>query len=280
MSRARPRPPRSGFLVAGAAIVVALVLVGLLAPLLAPYDPLAFSGDSLEPPSPAHPLGTDDLGQDILSGLIWGARSSLIVAVGAATLALALGVLLGAGAGLLGGAADAAVMRLVDVWLALPVLPLLMLVAAFAGRSRLVVVVVLGLLAWPVNARILRAQTLSLRARGFVEAAHGFGSGALYVLRRHLVPALGPLLVVGFVQVAAMAVVAEAGLAFLGLGDPEGVSWGATLNRAVGYQGIYLADLWTWWLLPAGLAITLAVLGITFLGVGIEPRLNPRWRRS
>ncbi|HWC09677.1 MAG TPA: ABC transporter permease [Acidimicrobiales bacterium] len=270
---------RSPLGVIGAVLIGVVAVVAALAPLLAPYDPHALAGDSLQPPSSRHLLGTNNLGQDLLSQIIWGARSSLVVAVAAATVAVVLGTAVGATAGMLGGVVDAAVMRVVDVALAVPRLPLLVLVAALAGASRTSVTLVIGLLTWPVVARLVRSQTLSLRGRGFIHAARGFGGGLPYIVRRHLVPALGPVLVATFVAISANAVLLEASLAFLGLGDPAGMSWGLILNRALLHPGLYFTSAWLWWVLPAGFAITLSVLGFTFLGVGLEPVLNPRWRR-
>ena len=270
---------RSPLGVLGAVLIGVVAVVAALAPLLAPYDPHALAGDSLQPPSSRHLLGTNNLGQDLLSQIIWGARSSLVVAVAAATVAVVLGTAVGATAGMLGGVVDAAVMRVVDVALAVPRLPLLVLVAALAGASRTSVTLVIGLLTWPVVARLVRSQTLSLRGRGFIHAARGFGGGLPYIVRRHLVPALGPVLVATFVAISANAVLLEASLAFLGLGDPAGMSWGLILNRALLHPGLYFTSAWLWWVLPAGFAITLSVLGFTFLGVGLEPVLNPRWRR-
>jgi len=132
----------------------------------------------------------------------------------------------------------------------------------------------------PGIARILRSETKSLRTRGFVRASQGFGGGRNYIVRRHLVPGLGPLLVTRFVEWAGIAVFLQAGLAFLGLADPTGVSWGLMLNRAVEHPGLYFTSVWTWWVLPAGLAVTLAVLGFTLLGVGLETTLNPRLQHS
>lgn len=225
-------------------------------------------------------MGTNNVGQDIWSQIVWGARASLTVAVGAATLAVALGLLIGAGGALLGGSADVLATRVVDVSLAIPRLPLLILASALVGPNRGNVTVLIGLLTWPIMARILRSQTLSLRQRGFVAAARGFGGGALYTLRRHVAPALGPMVVAGLVTIAARAILLEASLAFLGLADPTSVSWGLMLNKALAHPGIYFTPMWPWWILPAGFAITLAVVGFTFLGVGLEPVLNPRWRRA
>ena len=273
----REHPP---LVITGLGIVGILAVVAVFAPLLSPYDPRALAGESLERPSRQHLLGTNDVGQDIFSGIVWGARGSLTVALGAATLAIAVGIAVGVGVGLRGGLADTAAMRVVDVFLALPRLPLVILVAALAGPSRGILILVIGVILWPVSARVLRTQTRALRRRGFVEAANGFGGGLAYVVRRHLAPALGPVIAANFVNVAAIAVVMEAGLSFLGLGDPTAVSWGAILSRALRHPGLYFSSLWTWWVLPAGFAITLAMLGFTFLGVGLEPRFNPRWARG
>lgn len=280
MSKERGAQRRSPLVIVGAVIIAAVVLVALLAPWIAPYDPHALSGPSLQEPSAHHLLGTTDVGQDILSQLIWGARASLVVAIGAASLVVVVGTLVGVVPVLIGGVADRMVARIVVVLLALPALPLLVVIGALAGPRRSVVVVVIGLVGWPPFARILRSQTLSLRQRGYVASARGFGGGLWYVTRRHLVPALAPLMVVGFVNWSAAAIGIEAGLAFLGLGDVTAVSWGLMLNRALSTQGIYFSALWTWWVLPAGLAITVAVLGFTFVGVGLESRFNPRWSRT
>ncbi len=265
---------------AGAALLGLLILVAVLAPVLSPYDPRDSVGPSLQSPTFAHLLGTNDLGQDIFSQILWGARPSLLVGVGAAALAVSVGVAVGVGAGLRGGWADTIAMRVVDVFLALPVLPLLVLIAALVGANRTTLIVVIGLVRWPEVARLTRGQTLSLRHRGYVQASRGFGGGLGHVVRRHLLPALGPLIASGFVTVGAVAVLMEAGLAFLGLGDTTVVSWGLMLNRALLFPGLYYSALWTWWVLPAGFAISLAVLGFTFLSVSLEPRFNPAWQRS
>ena len=274
------RRERQVFVWVGGVIVAALILVAIAAPLIAPFDPRAASGPSLSPPSAAHLLGTNDAGQDILSQLIWGARAAVVVAFLAAAIAVALGVAVGGAAGLLGGRTDFVVMRLVDVFLAIPMLPLLILVAALAGPSRTTLIPLIGLAAWPSVARVVRSQVLTLAGRGYIEAARGFGSGRLYVIRRHLVPVLVPIAAANFVYWSGTAVVMQAGLGFLGLNDPTEVSWGSVVNRALGHQGIYFTSEWLWWLLPAGLAITAAAIGLAFLGVGLEPRANPRWRRA
>jgi len=271
---------RSPLLVAGLVIVSLLVTVAVFAPWIAPYDPQAITGDAFETPSSAHLLGTNDAGADIFSRLVWGSRTTVVVMVSATALVLGIGVALGLTAGLRGGFVDTAVMRLVDVFLALPVLPLLIFIAALASPSLTLSVLMIGLFSWPQTARLVRSQTLSLRSRGFVDSARGFGAGPVHVMRHHLVPALGPVIAANMVFVAGLAIAIEAGLSFLGLGDPSAVSWGAEINRAVASPQIYLGSLWIWWLLPAGLALTVALVGFTIIGVALEPRFNPRWSRA
>jgi peptide/nickel transport system permease protein len=274
------RGARPSLTAVGGALVGVLVVVAIFAPLLAPHDPRALVGGYLERPSAEHLLGTNEIGQDIFSQLIWGARTSLLVTVAGGALAMVVGVLIGVGSGLAGGLVDEVVTRAVDVFLAIPVLPLLLVVATLAGPNLTTVILVLGLLAWPGVSRLVHSQTLSLRQRGFVQSAGSFGGGSLYLIRRHLFPALAPVVVAGFIDFATVAIVLEAGLAFLGLSDPTAVSWGTVLNQALGHPGIYFSPLWTWWILPAGLAITVAVLGFTLVGIGLEPAFNPRWRRA
>jgi peptide/nickel transport system permease protein len=267
-------------LFAGTLMLASVVAVGALAPWIAPYGPREISGGSFTSPSWDHLLGTNDAGADILSRLVWGTRTTLVVAVTATTVVLAIGIALGMTAGLRGGHVDRAIMRLVDLFLGLPFLPLLIFVAALAGPSLSTSIVMIGLFLWPQTARIVRSQVLSLRSRGYVEIARGLGGGPLYVIRRHLLPALGPVIAANMVFVAGVAVAIEAGLSFLGLGDPAAVSWGAELERAVSSPQIQIGSLWLWWLMPFGLALTFAIFGFSLIGVALEPRFNPRWRRA
>jgi peptide/nickel transport system permease protein len=277
------RPPRfspSPLLVVGLVMVGLVVAVALFAPLLTSRNPTAVSGAALERPSAAHWLGTDVPGRDIFAQVVYGARASLVVGMVSGSLAMVGAILLGVLPALLGGPADTLSNRVVVFLLALPAAPLLVLIGSFAGNRRLAVILVIAFLGIAPNARVLRGQAQSLRRRGFVRASRGFGGGPFYVLRRHLVPGLGPLIVVRFVNWAGVAIGLEAGLAFLGLGDPSGVSWGLMINRALSQQGIYFSPMWTWWVLPPGLAIALTVVGFTFVGVGLEPSFNPRWLRT
>ncbi len=271
------RPP---FLVLGASVTGGFLAIAAFAPLLAPYGSQTISGASLAAPSAQHLLGTNDVGQDILSQLIWGTRSAAVVALPAAAIAILLGLLVGGLAGLLGGWVDSLTMRIVDMFLAIPMLPLLILIAALVGPSQIAVIILIAAGAWPSIARVLRSQTLGLAQRGHVRAARGFGGDAVYVLRRHLAPALGPMLAANLVYWMGTAVVLQSGLAFLGLSDPTQVSWGGILNRALTHQGVYFTSEWVWWVLPAGFAIIIVCSGLAFLGLAAEPRFNPRWNRA
>lgn len=272
-----PRPP---FLVLGASIAAGFLLLAALAPLLAPYGGQTIAGPSLASPAANHLLGTNDVGQDLFSQLIWGARTAALIALPGAALGVLAGLLVGGIAGLRGGWVDGITMRVVDMFLAIPMLPLLILIAALVGAGQLVIVVLIAVGAWPNVARVLRSQTLSLAQRGHVQAARGFGGGVLYVLRRHLAPALGPLLAANLVYWMGTAIVLQSGLAFLGLGDPNQVSWGGVLNRALTHEGVYFSPEWVWWVLPPGLAIVVVTSGLAFLGLSVEPHFNPRWNRA
>lgn len=261
-------------------MVLTVAVVAALAPWLAPYDPRAVTGKAFEDVSSAHLLGTNDAGADIFSRLIWGSRITIVVAVCATAILLAIGLTVGLVAGLRGGLIDTVIMRLTDIMLAVPILPVIILIVALVGPSVTLSIVLIGLTAWPVTARIVRSQALTLRNRGYVDSAKGFGAGPWYVIRRHLVPALGPVIGANLVVMAGAAVIIEASMAFLGLGDPAAVSWGAEISRAATSHQIQLGGLWLRWLVPPGLALSFAILGFALIGVALEPRFNPRWSRA
>ena len=280
-----PRSPRaellrSPLMVAGLVMVGIVVAAAVFAPLITEHPPKRVSGDVLERPSSEHWLGTDEPGRDIFSQLVYGARPVLSLALGGAALALAGGVLLGVVPALVGGSTDRFFNRLAVFLLALPGFPLLILIAALAGPNDLALLIVIATSGIPPIARVLRSQAVSLRERGYISAAQGFGGGRLYVLRRHLAPPLGPLMMVEFVNWVATAVALQSGLAFLGLGDVSGVSWGHMMDRALSQPNIYFSPMWVWWALPPGLAITFTILGFAFIGIALEPAFNPRWLRS
>ncbi len=256
----------------GLILLGGILTMAIFAPLLAPYDPGDFVGRPLERPSAAHRLGTNDAGQDILSELIYGARISTALGVGAGLGALALALLVGGMAGALGGAPDWLLMRVTDLLLAIPRLPLLILLTALLGASLVTMTASIALLFWAQPARVIRAGVLGLRERGYVRLTAQFGAGPFYALRRHILPALYPLAVFAFVTTAGRAIALEAGLAFFGLGDPTAKSWGLMMRYALNLPGLFLTDRWQWWLVPPGVCITLLVLSLTFIGLSWEEK--------
>ena len=265
--------------VAGTIFVGTFVVLFLFGDQLAPYRATALSGQSLEAPSSGHVLGTNLLGQDVASQLILGARVSLTVAVLAGLGTVLVGGIIGVIAGWFRGWVDAVLMRVTDVILVLPKLPLLLLVGALTGGSATTLSIVIAATFWPVTARILRSQVLTLRTRVHVRAATGFGAGPWHQLRQHILPDLALLSIAELIPAASRAVAFQAGLAFLGVGDPTEPSWGAMIRDAIAFRSLFLTPAWKWWLVPPILAVVILVTGITLLGTAGERRLSPRVSR-
>ena len=247
----------------------------MFAPLVARHSPTRPSGLPLRRPGLGHPLGTDDLGVDIFAQLVYGARISLAIGVGAAALALAIGLLVAVVAGWKRGWAEAVLMRLTDVTLAFPFLPLVLVLAAFFGRGLVITAVVIAAVSWARPARVLWAQVLKLREFQHVQAARAMGGSGTRIVSRHILTRLTPLASAQFVRVANAAVISEAALAFLGLGDPNQASWGIMLSNASSNNAL-LTGAWKWWMLPPGFALTVVVLGFAFTGYACEEWADPR----
>ena len=260
---------------AGGIIVILLFVVSLAAPLLAPYDPLAIDLTRiLAPPSWQHWCGTDQLGRDVLSRMIWGAGISLKVGFVATGIAVVIGALLGALAGYYGGWWDMVIMRLVDVMLCFPTFFLILAVIAFLEPSIWNIMIIIGATGWMGIARLVRADFMSLKERDFVTAARVLGAGDARIIFRHILPnAMTSILVAATLGVAG-AILTESALSFLGIGvQPPTPSWGNILTA--GKDNIDIA----WWLsLYPGLAILITVLGYNLLGEGIRDALDPRLR--
>lgn len=261
----------------GGAIVLVLALMAAAAPLVSPHDPHKPDVKRiLEPPSTRHWLGTDQIGRDVLSRMLYGARVSLAVGFVSVGIATAIGIALGAGAGYHGGPVDGAVMRLVDLMLVFPRFFLLLAVLAFLKPSIWTIMVVIGLTGWMGVARLVRAEFLALKEREFVIWSQSIGASAFRIIWRHILPnAMGPVLVAMTLGIPA-AILTESGLSFLGLGvRPPYATWGNILNE--GKEVIELA----WWLsVYPGLAILVTVLSYNLLGEGIRDALDPRLRQS
>ena len=263
----------------GATILVLFVIAAVFAPVFAPYDPTVRTAEPFAAPSLAHPIGANDVGQDILSELLFASRISLTVGIVTACLATVLGVTIGVVSGYLRGPVDGVLMRGVDVILSLPFLPLMIVLAAFLGQNTTNLILVIGLLIWARPARLLRSQVLSVRESGHVQAAQAMGATHSYIMIRHILPRITPLVAAQFVRTANVSIMLEASLAFLGLSDPFQKSWGAILFYA-NARSAFLTDAWLWWVLPPGLCIAAVVVSFAFLGFALEERVDPRLRSN
>jgi peptide/nickel transport system permease protein len=259
--------------VVGAITVLFLIVLSLLAPVISPYDPTTIDVyNVLSPPSTTHILGTDELGRDLLSRIIWGSRVSLKVGFVAVGIALLIGGIIGAVAGFYGGKVDAILMRLVDIMLAFPTFFLILAVIAILEPSIFTIMAVIGITSWMDIARLVRAEFLTLKERDFVDAARVVGISNVRLIFRHILPnALSPVFVAATFGVAG-AILIESGLSFLGLGvQPPDPSWGNILTS--GKDNIEVA----WWLsLFPGLAILITVLSYNLVGEGLRDALDPR----
>lgn len=267
--------PRSRrFAIAGLLLLCGLAFVALTAPWLAPYDPSERVGIPFSRPSGAHLLGTNDVGHDLFTELLYGARISLMVGIVAAAAATLIGATVGVLSGYNRGWLDTVLMRLVDVVLALPVLPLTIVVGVFIGPGLGTQILVIAAVIWAGMARELRSQVLSLRERDHIQALQAMGARSRHVVPRHVLPAVAPLLVPQFVLAVKTAIALEASLAFLGLGDITAKSWGSMLSLAHS-RSAFLTDAWLWWVIPPGLAIAATVLAFALLGYALEERARP-----
>lgn len=256
---------------AGAALCAAAVATALLAPLLAPADPFALAAAPLSPPSARHPMGTDALGRDLLSGVVYGARTSLAVAGAVTLLAGACGAAVGLLAGYRRGAVDDALMRATELVQVLPRFFVVVVAVALFGPGVGRVVLCLGLTAWPVLARVVRGEMLATRDLDFVTAARATGATGARVVWRHLVPNVLPSAAVILGLLFAQALLVEASIGFLGLGDPNAMSWGLLAGQAQGFLRV------AWWLpVFPGLAVAVAVLGVNLLADAASAALSGR----
>jgi peptide/nickel transport system permease protein len=256
-------------------VLVLLVFTAIAAPLLADY-PAGYGDTVLAPPSGAHWFGTDSLGLDVYAEVVWGTRQSLLVATAASLIAIVFGTLL-AVIGAYFRRLDAVISVVVDLTLSLPILPLMILVAALVGPSTMTIILVIAAFSWPEVTRVVRSQALSVVRLPYVDAARLMTGSPVWIIRRHVVPAVMPLVLVSVVLTSSRAVLSAAGLAFLGLGDPNTWSWGRILYEAQQAGAMSTA----WWLpLFPSLAIFLLVLASTLLSTAYNDARNPRRNNS
>ena len=257
----------------GMALALMVLAAAIFAPLIAPYDPLLIDMNAaLQPPSYAHPLGTDVLGRDIMSRLVYGARISMEVSLVSRLISLVLGTLLGLLAGYYGGRLDGLIMRLADVTLAYPALLLLIAVIAAVGPSQVSLIVTIGIDGWARVARIVRAQVISVKEREFVMAVRSLGGSHGGIIFRHLLPNCVSQLIIVFSMGLGMGIMAESSMSFLGLGaQPPTPSWGSMISSGLDYLRVA-----PWLSLAPGIGITLAVLGFNLLGDAFRDVLDPK----
>jgi peptide/nickel transport system permease protein len=256
------------------AVLGLFIFLAAFGELLAPYSPSASSTSVLVGPSVHHILGTTETGADVLSQLMAGARVSIVVGFAAAAISGILGAAAGLVGGYVGGVPGALLGRLEDFVLVIPLLPLMVVLARLLSPSLGVLILAIGFVGWAGTGRIVRSHVLTLRERGFVDRARALGASDAHIIVRHVLPNTLPLIFANTVLIVALAILTEAGLSFLGLGDPTLISWGTMLENGI-QSGAPSAGAW-WYVVPPGLCIVLLVLSVTWLGYSFEEHANPR----
>jgi len=268
---------RSPMGLVGGLMLLVIAFAAIFAPWLAPYDPYApveaGSEDVLAPPSAEHILGLDDVGKDVFSELLYGARISLLVGLAASAFSMVLGTTVGLVAGYYGGRVGNALMRVGDFLMVMPSLPLMLVIISVWGRGLGKVVLVIGLLGWTYNARLVRSQVLSIKERQFVQRARSIGAGSSRIVLRHILPQVVPVLFAQAILDISAFILYESTLSFLGLGDPTRISWGTMLHFA--FERAITPGAW-WFVLPPGLAIVFVSIGLMLAGTTLEQIVNPR----
>lgn len=264
-------------------LLVLLVFVGLAfcAPLIFPssdLDVTRATGPTLAPPSTSYWLGTDESGRSVLALVVWGTRVSLLVGVAATVISMGIGTLVGIASGHYRGLIATSLERLTDWFLVIPFLPLAIVLATVLGQSMLNIIIVIGVSSWPSTARLVRAQTLSVEARPYLERARVLGGGNWHQMSRHVLPNVMPLVLANTTLTVAIAILSETTLSFLGLGDPFRTSWGSILDDAQQAQAITAGD-W-WYVIPPGVCVVIVVLAFTLVGRALEEILDPRLKET
>ena len=286
IARARRRASRRAFMVqfsrnaggmAGLAVLVIFVLLAIFAPVLVPpsqLDVTQATGMPYLPPSSEFWLGTDDSGRSVLALVVWGARVSLIVGLAATVLSMVIGTTVGIVSGHYRGVFGGLLDRITDWFLVIPFLPLAIVLATVLGASLLNIIIVIGITSWPGTARLIRAQTLSVESRPYLERSRALGAGNVHQMLRHVLPNVMPLVLANTTLAVSISILSETTLSFLGLGDPTAVSWGTILEE--GFQSGAVSQGAWWYIGPPGLCVVLVVLSFNLMGRAIEGILDPR----
>jgi peptide/nickel transport system permease protein len=264
----------------GLVLLIAVVLMAVAAPLLADSAGLKATNSTDNPvfASPAEfgPLGTDDLGRDVLTQFIWGSRISLLVGLAATIIAMVIGSAVGIAAGFFGGFTETILMRITEWFLVIPFLPLAIVLAAILGPSIQNIIIVIGITSWPSTTRLIHAQVLTLKERDYVDRSRALGASNWHLMTRHILPNAAPLILANTTLTVPIVILSEATLSFLGFGDPSNASWGQMLDDAF-EAGAVTLEAW-WYIVPPGLGIMLVVLAFTLVGQALEEILDPRLR--
>ena len=263
----------------GLFIFLLFVFASAFAGVLAPYPIGPTQGDRdyiLKPPSSKYLLGTDELGRDMLSMILYGGKVSLTIGILATLITAIIGTLVGVTAGYFGGRTEEILMRFTDVFLVIPGLPLMIVLASLLGATFWNMILVIGIQGWTGTARVLRAQVLSLKEKLFIESARSIGASDTRIIIKHIIPNVLPLIVAQMVLRIGSSILSASSLSFLGLGDPTHMSWGMTLHYAFSVGSLF--SNFYWYLIPPGVCITLVVLSFTFIGYALDQLVNPRIR--
>jgi peptide/nickel transport system permease protein len=267
---------------AGLGVLIVFIAAAVFAPLIVSrcyLDPTCpMTGKALQPPSLQYPFwfGTDNLGRPVFALTVYGARISLLVGFLGTFITMFIGTLIGLVAGFRGGWIETILMRITDWFLVIPFLPLAIVLATLLGPSFLTIIFVIGITSWPSTARIIRADVLSLKERGYVERSRALGAKDRVLVLKHILPNVAPLVFANTILTVAVVILSESTLAFLGLGDPLHASWGKLLEDAFGGGATYSGN-W-WWIVPPGMCIVLVVLAFTVIGQALDDILNPKLR--
>jgi peptide/nickel transport system permease protein len=273
----RSRLARDPWFWAGAGLLLLFSVLILAAPWLAEHDPRDMSFQSFSPPSAEHWLGVNDAGMDLFAELLKGIKNTAAFGLLSGLVCLALGVFIGLVSAWFRGILDLVLMRTSEVLMAVPAIMILILLAAFVRPEPWLLALVLAGLSWPSIAKVIRAQALTLKGSLHINAARQMGASGLYIIRRHLLPELYPLYLIGFASKARMAIFMEAALGFLGLFDPSRKSLGMMINQGLQY---YYMDIWWNWILPPILSLSLLIMSVTFLAISLERIFDPRLREA
>jgi len=272
------RRTRTG--VVGLVVLVVFALVAIFAPVIGDEAALnvvnTVDNPRYAPPSEFAPLGTDNLGRPVWDQLVFGARISLLVGLAATAIAIVIGTFVGVCAGYFGGRVDAVLGRLSEWFLVIPFIPLAIVLAAILGPSLRNIILVIGITSWSVTALVIRSQVLTVKERLYVERSRALGASGAHVMGRHILPGVMPLVLANTTLTVPIAILSETTLAFLGLGDPQQVSWGSMLDNAFA-AGALSAEAW-WYYVPPGVCVVLVVLAFSLVGRALETVLDPRLR--